>query len=193
MQALQTLLRRLPEPAKDARLNLPAVLQQTVLTPAQKWGTAAAVAHTLRDPELLAAVLADAGSEVEPAVLRDALAAASLMAMNNVYYRFRHLVGKPAYAQKPPRLRMQRLANPEAGANPAAGKVDFELFALAVSAVNACESCIQAHEHAVREGGLSEDHVHDAVRIAAVLQAVAVGRSIAPLEAVSSSPERKDP
>lgn len=186
MQALQTLLRGLPEPAKDARLNLPAVLQQTVLTKAQKWGTAAAVAHTLRDPELLAAVLADAGPEVEPAVLRDALAAASLMAMNNVYYRFRHLVGKPAYAQKPPRLRMQRLANPEAG------RVDFELFALAVSAVNACESCIQAHERAVLAGGLGEDHVHDAVRIAAVLQAVAVGRGFAPLEAVSSNPERKD-
>lgn len=106
------------------------------------------------------------------------------MAMNNVYYRFRHMVGKEAYSQRPPRLRMQRLAQP------AGAKVDFELFALAVSAVNACESCVQAHERAVLQGGLTEDHVHDAVRIAAVLHAVAVGRSAHQPEPLPSNHER---
>jgi alkyl hydroperoxide reductase subunit D len=88
--------------------------------------------------------------------------------MNNVYYRFRHLVGKDAYSQKPARLRMNRLAKT------AGPKVDFELFCLAVSAINACEACIQSHEKTVLAGGLSEDHVHDAVRIASVIQAFAV-------------------
>jgi len=90
------------------------------------------------------------------------------MGMNNVYYRFRHLVGKASYGEKPARLRMNRLAKP------ATTKGDFELFSLAVSAINGCESCVRAHEKVVVEGGLTEEHVHDAVRIAAVIHAAAV-------------------
>ena len=100
--------------------------------------------------------------------MEDARAAAALMAMNNVYYRFRHMVGKPAYSQRPARLRMQRIAQA------LTSKADFELYCLAVSAINGCETCVQAHEHAVVEGGLTEEHVHDAVRIAAVVHAAAV-------------------
>ena len=55
-------------------------------------------------------------------MVEDAVAAAALMAMNNVYYRFRHLIGKPSYGDQPARLRMNRLVKP------AASKVDFELF-----------------------------------------------------------------
>ena len=94
--------------------------------------------------------------------------AAAIMAMNNVYYRFRHMVGKPSYSEKPARLRMNRLVKP------ATNKVDFELFSLAVSAVNGCEACVRSHEQVVTQGGLSEDAVHDAVRIAAVVHAAAV-------------------
>jgi lipoyl-dependent peroxiredoxin subunit D len=62
---------------------------------------------------------------------------------------------------------------------PATTKVDFELFSLAVSAINACEACIQSHEKVVVEGGLTEDHVHDAVRIAATVHAAAVALELA--------------
>ena len=87
---------------------------------------------------------------MDKAVIEDARAAAAIMAMNNVYYRFRHIVGKPSYAEKPARLRMNRLVQP------AGSKVDFELYALAI---NGCEACVQAHERTVLEGGLTEDHV----------------------------------
>jgi len=167
MNALQKLLAALPEPAKDIKLNLPAVLQSAVLTPAQAWGVAAAAAITTRAPELIAAVLADAEAAVGAAVVDDAQAASSLMAMNNVFYRFRHLVGSSEYEQKPPRLRMQRLQKPATDA------ATFELMALAVSALNGCGVCVQAHERVVTKGGLNEDHVHDAVRIAAVVNATA--------------------
>jgi alkyl hydroperoxide reductase subunit D len=90
------------------------------------------------------------------------------MAMNNVYYRFRHLSGKAAYSEKPARLRMTRLAKP------VTSKADFELMCLAVSAVNGCETCLQAHERVVLEGGLTDEHVHDAVRIAATMHAASV-------------------
>lgn len=113
-------------------------------------------------------MLATASGVVDATVLEDARAAAALMAMNNVYYRFRHMLGKETYTTRPARLRMNRIAKP------ATNKVDFELFCLAVSAINGCEACVKSHEHNVIEGGLTEDHVHDAVRIASVIHGVAV-------------------
>ena len=121
-----------------------------------------------RNAQLRQATLEDALSQVRPEVVEDAKAAAALMAMNNVYYRFRHMVGRDEYDQKPARLRMQRLAQV------ATSKADFELFCLAVSAINGCETCIRSHERVVLEGGLSEDHVNDAVRIASTFHGVAV-------------------
>jgi alkyl hydroperoxide reductase subunit D len=168
MHALETLRSAIPEVAKDLKLNLGAVLQPGNLTQDQVWGVAVATAIASRNPQLRQAVLEDALVTVAPAVVDDAKAAAALMAMNNVYYRFRHMIGNPEYAQKPARLRMQRLAQV------ATNKADFELFCLAVSAVNGCEMCVRAHEAVVLEAGLSTEQVHDAVRIAATLHGVAV-------------------
>ncbi|MBL8190166.1 MAG: carboxymuconolactone decarboxylase family protein, partial [Acidobacteria bacterium] len=64
---------------------------------------------------------------------------------------------------------------------PLGSKADFELFCLAVSAINGCEACVRSHEQVVIEGGLSEDQVHDAVRVAAVIQAAAVSLEIGDL------------
>ena len=168
MDALDALRESLPEAARDLKLNLQSVLQPALLTPAQRWGTAVAAAVAGRHEGLTLALVAAARQEVDAAVMDDAFAAASLMAMNNVYYRFRHFVQKPAYGQKPPRLRMQRVARP------ATNKADFELFSLAVSALHGCESCVRAHEQVVVDGGLTDEHVHEAVRIAAVVHAAAV-------------------
>ena len=169
MSRLEAIRELLPDAARDAKLNLQSVLQQGSLSTAQRWGVAIASAVASRNHELRDAVLADAtAAGVEPAVIDDAMAAASLMAMNNVYYRFRHMIGKESYGQMPARLRMQRIARPSSN------KADFELFCLAVSAINACEMCIRSHEHVVLEGGLTEDNIHDAVRVAAVINSVAV-------------------
>jgi lipoyl-dependent peroxiredoxin subunit D len=168
MATLEAVRQILPEAAKDIRLNLQSVLEASALSAAQKWGVAAASAIASRNPGLRDAVLDEAQLQAGAAVVEDARAAAVLMGMNNVYYRFRHMVAKPSYSQKPARLRMQRIAQP------LTSKLDFELYCLAVSAVNGCEACVQAHEQVVVEGGLTEDHVHDAVRIAAVVHAAAV-------------------
>jgi alkyl hydroperoxide reductase subunit D len=166
--SLDAIREALPDSAKDIKLNLQSVLAESTLTPAQRWGVAVASAATARHRALLDAMTAGALAQVDATVVDDALAAAALMAMNNVYYRFRHMVGKPAYAQKPARLRMNRLGKP------ATTRVDLELFSLAASAINGCEICVQSHEKAVLDGGLSEDQIHDAVRIAAVVHAAAV-------------------
>ena len=168
MAAMDTLRDAMPEAARDVKLNLQAVLQPGSLSPAQRWGVAVASAMAARHPALRDALVADARAEVGEEVVEDARAAAVLMAMNNVYYRFRHMVGKPSYAEKPARLRMNRLVKP------LTSRVDFELVCLAVSAINGCEACVQAHERVVIEGGLSEEQVNDAVRIAATVSAAAV-------------------
>ena len=171
MSAVEALRSSMPDAAKDVRLNLPAVLAAGgPLSPAQIWGTALASALALGRRDLLDALVDDARVALGDgfaAVYDDATSAASLMAMNNVYYRFRHQVGKPEYATRPARLRMTKLAAP------ATSKADLELFSLAVSAVNGCEACVRAHEAAIPVQGLGVAHVEDAVRIAAVVASAA--------------------
>jgi alkyl hydroperoxide reductase subunit D len=165
-----------PEAAKDIKLNLQSVLQPGALTPAQRWGVAVASAAATRNTRLRDAIIHDARADVGADVIEDALAAATLMAMNNVYYRFRHLIGKPSYSQMPARLRMQRIARP------ATNKPDFELFCLAVSAINNCEMCIRSHEETVVKGAITEEQIHDAIRIAATINAAALAIDL-PVEA----------
>ncbi|MGZ8711040.1 MAG: carboxymuconolactone decarboxylase family protein [Thermoanaerobaculia bacterium] len=168
MSQVEAIRERFPEAAKDIKLNLQTVLQPGSLSAAQRWGVAIASAIATRNTELRDAIIADATPEIEPAVIDDAAAAAALMAMNNGYYRFRHFMAEASYSQKPARLRMNRIARP------VSSKIDFELFCLAVSAINGCETCVRSHEKNVIEGGLSDDQVHDAVRIAATVNAAAV-------------------
>ena len=173
MSAVETIREALPEAARDIKLNVQSVLGETSLSPAQAWGVAVASAATARNRAVLEAIVTDARAATSTEVVDDALAAAAVMAMNNVYYRFRHMVGKPVYGQKPARLRMNRLGKP------ATSKADLELFSLAASAINGCETCVQAHEKAVLDAGLTEDNVHDAVRIAATIHAAAVAHETA--------------
>ena len=179
MSAVEQLASEICDAGRDIKLNLQAVLGGGSLTPAQRWGAAVAAAAASRNPRLRDALVEDARREVPEAVIEDGLAAAALMAMNNVYYRFRHLVGKPSYAEKPARLRMNRLVKP------ATSKTDFELFSLAVSAINGCETCMRSHEAVVIEGGLTEDQVHDAIRLAATINAAAVSLEIAGVPAAA--------
>ena len=179
MSAVEELRASIPEAAKDIKLNLQSVLQPGALTPAQRWGVAIASAVATRNQRLRDAILTDARAEVGPEVIDDALASATLMGMNNVYYRFRHMIGKESYSQMPARLRMQRIVRP------ASNKPDFELFCLAVSAINGCEMCIRSHEEVVIKGGITEEQVHDAVRVAATINAAAIAIELPVVESVA--------
>jgi alkyl hydroperoxide reductase subunit D len=171
MASLEVVRSELADAHKDTRLNLQAVLEGGSLTPEQRWGVAVGSAYAARNERLKMAMINEAKNALANAepVLEDARAAASLMAMNNVYYRFRHMIGKESYSTKRPGLRMNRMAQVQTN------KVDFELVCLAISAINGCEMCVQSHVKVVLEGGLSDDQVHDAVRIASVIHAAAVG------------------
>lgn len=166
--SIQDLRARLPDHARDLRLNLDSVLSTSSLGEQQLWGTALASAIAARNPDVLRAVEAEARQHLSPEAERAARGAAAVMAMNNVYYRFLHLVENDEYGRLPARLRMQALASRDAD------KLDIELWSLAVSAINGCGSCVDSHERAVRKGGVSAQQVQDAIRVAAVIQAVAV-------------------
>jgi alkyl hydroperoxide reductase subunit D len=169
MEQLNQLKETLPDEARDIKINLGNVLQPAALNADQTWGVGISCAYAARNEKLTRAMIADAkAAGISDGVISDAKAAAILMGMNNVYYRFRHLIGKEDYSQKPARLRMLRLKQV------ATNQVDFELFCLAVSAVNNCQTCMQSHEAVVLEGGMSTDQVHDAARIASVVHAAAV-------------------
>lgn len=90
------------------------------------------------------------------------------MAMNNVYYRFVHLVSNPEYKTMPAWLRMNWLGNPRVG------RADFELWELAVSAINGCGACMDAHEKTLRQSCVGSSAIQTAVRFAAIVQSVAV-------------------
>ncbi len=169
MKHLDPLRESLPDVARDLKVNLQNVLQESNLGVEQRWGVAVACGFASRNARLAQALLAQAAEVVAPGVLEDARAAATLMAMNNVYYRSKHMLGREDVTALPARLRMTRIAKP------ATNKPDFELMCLAVSAINGCERCIQAHEKTVREAGMTPDQVHDAIRIAATVQGFAVG------------------
>lgn len=173
MENLNALREALPDAARDIKLNLSSVLQPGTLTADQVWGTALACAYAARNPRLIQAIQKDAAvAGVAPGTQEDAKAAAILMGMNNVYYRFRHSIEKEVYGQKPARLRMLRLNQV------ASTKADFDLYCFAVSAINFCQACMNSHEAEVLAHGLSEDHVHDAVRIASVINAAAMAVEI---------------
>ncbi|MFZ8885281.1 MAG: carboxymuconolactone decarboxylase family protein [Steroidobacteraceae bacterium] len=167
---LETIKNQVPDYAKDLKLNLGSVLTpQGVpgLTEAQLWLTAVASAIACGNASLTAAVETAAAGKLDAAQLAGARAAAAIMGMNNVYYRFTHLVEDEEYSRLPARLRMNVMANP------GIDKVDFELASLAVSAIRGCGKCIVAHERVVRQAGLGREAVQSAVRIAATLAGVA--------------------
>lgn len=166
---LEQLKDRIPEYAKDLRLNLSAITSSTALTPQQAWGTALTAAVTARSPDLVRAVLADGAAHLEAEAQAAARGAAAIMGMNNVYYRFTHMMGDAAeYKAMPARLRMQIIGRP------GAPHLDFELWCLAASAITGCGMCVQSHEQSVRERGGTKEHVHDAIRIASVIHGVAL-------------------
>ncbi|MDR3514593.1 MAG: carboxymuconolactone decarboxylase family protein [Azospirillaceae bacterium] len=167
MTTLALLRDRLPDYAKDIKLNLSSLLNDQTLSPQQLWGTLVATALASRQTELSAAILAEAAGQLTPAALEAAKAAASIMAMNNIYYRFTHLAGNPEYATMPARLRMNVIGKP------GVEKADFELWSLAVSAVNGCGRCIEAHDAVLKHAGVPIEVILQAVRVAAVVHAVA--------------------
>src|SRR5690606_21829279 len=119
---------------------------------------------TARHPDLVDAVVAEAKAQgTDDATVEAARAAAAVMGMNNVYYRFAHLVSDAEFRSMPARLRMNVIGRPGVPAE------DFELYSLVASAINGCGACMDSHERELRKRGLSRDGIQSGVRIGAVV------------------------
>lgn len=165
--SIDALRDQIPDYAKDIRLNLGTLSSEASLSDQQKWGAFLASALAAGEPTVIKAILSEVEDKLSPEALTAAKAAAAIMGMNNVYYRATHLMSAKDYASMPAKLRMNIIGNP------GVDKVDFELWSLAVSAINGCGMCLDAHEKVVRKGGLSAEQVHTALRIAASVNAAA--------------------
>lgn len=168
LEALRDLI---PDYAKDIRLNLGSVLTPEGapdLTREQIYGVALASAYATGDKVISNTLSLD----IPDATITAAKAAASIMAMNNVYYRFIHLVHDEELKKLPAKLRMNVIGSP------GIAKADFELMSLAVSAINGCGMCMEAHAHELEKAGVSKLGIQSAVRIAAVVNATAQALAI---------------
>lgn len=165
--SIDTLKNLLPEYAKDLKLNLSALANEEILDAQKLWGTFVASAFGARNKTVIDLIVEEAKGHLSPEAMSAAKAAAAIMGMNNIYYRFAHLAANKDYLTMPAGLRMNVIGNP------GVDKADFELWALAVSAINGCGMCIDAHEAALRKDGLSTAQIQAAARIAAVVHAVA--------------------
>jgi alkyl hydroperoxide reductase subunit D len=167
--SLDDLIGGLPGYAKDLKLNYSSLVRQnTELTPQQLWGTVVCAAIGTRCEALTAAAMVGAAAVLSADALDAAKAAAAIMGMNNIYYRFHHLTKNEKYATLPARLRMNALR----GHN--VEQVDFELWCLVVSAVNACDKCVDSHEKVLREKGATEELINAAVRVTSIIHAIGV-------------------
>ena len=165
--SIDALRDQIPDYAKDIRLNLGTLESETSLSDQQKWGAFLASALATGNSAVINAVVEETKDKLSAKATNAARAAAAIMAMNNVYYRATHLMSSDEYQKMPAKLRMNVIGNP------GVEKVDFELWSLAVSAINGCGMCLDAHEQVVRKGGLTAEQVQAAIRIAAAVNAAA--------------------
>ena len=169
MMTLDALIDSLPASAKDMKLNFSSLVRNnTELTPQQLWGTVVASAIATRCGALTGAAIVAAQAQIGEQAVEAAKTAASVMGMNNIFYRFQHLASNEKYGTMPARLRMNGLRGH------GVADVDFELWCLAVSAINGCGKCVDAHERVVREKGATEELVMAHVRVASVVHAIGV-------------------
>jgi lipoyl-dependent peroxiredoxin subunit D len=165
--SLDPIIDSLPDYAKDLKLNYSSLVRNnSELTAQQLWGTVVDTALATRSATLTVAAFEEGAKHLSPTAFEAAKAAGAIMGMNNIYYRFHHLSTNEKYSTLPARLRMNVLRTH--GSDP----VDFELWSLAVSAINGCGKCVDSHERVVREKGVTEELIAAVVRVAAVIHAL---------------------
>lgn len=171
---LQNLSEQIGDFAKDIRLNLQSVSTAEGtpgLTAEQRVGVTLSTAYSLGNQELIHAVI----EEYSPSatMIEASKASASIMAMNNIYYRFLHLSDHKEFSTMPAKLRMNVIGKPPIE------KVTFELMSLAISAIAGCGACVNSHIQEVKKGGISDEGIQSAIRIASVMNATKTTLSIA--------------
>lgn len=150
---------------RDLKVNVSNALSYSTLGKKESYLLALAVSVNEKNERYNAVFTKLAEQEgATAAEIADVYACVSLMNVNNVFYRFRHFTGKEFYETSPAGIKMSIMLNP------VTGKEFFELASLAISAVNGCERCVNAHEEALVKAGTTDQRIYDAVRLAAIIK-----------------------
>jgi alkyl hydroperoxide reductase subunit D len=166
MEFMNALKERIPEYAKDIRLNLDGVIARSSLEAADAAGAALAAAYAAKSKTIVDAIRGSGAlSEVD---VNAVLSAAALMGMNNVYYPYVEMADDEDLKTQRAELRMNAYAT-----HGGVDKKRFELFALAASIVGKCHFCVKSHYKMLKENGFSAQQLRDVGRIAAVVNAAA--------------------
>ncbi|MCZ2480202.1 alkylhydroperoxidase [Aquirufa nivalisilvae] len=154
---------------KDLKINVSNALKYATLTEKEAVLLALAVSvnqkHEITINSLTELAKLKGATEAE---INEIHALTSLLNANNVFYRFKHFVGKEYYNTAPAGIRMSIMMNP------VLGKEFFELASLTVSAINGCEMCVKSHEQSVINHGATEARIMDAIRLTAIFKSLIV-------------------
>lgn len=175
MEHIEQLKNTLGDYAKDIRLNIDNILSpegNPGLSQEQHFGILLSCAYHTERSDIILALEKDVSSLVSAELIQAAKAATIIMAMNNVYYRYVHLSEDSELSSMPAKLRMNVIGKP------GILKIDFELMCLAVSSMEGCGKCIQAHIHEARKANVSNEGIQSSIRIAAVINAFSKALSI---------------
>lgn len=156
----------LPDYAKDTRLNIDAVCKRSTLPPEEVEAVALAAAFATGNQKLWTWIQSQ--MDPESIEVEAAITAASLMAMNNVWYPYVEMVNDPNLSGLPAQLRMNAIAT-----HGGTTKARFEAYSLAASIVGKCHFCVKAHYDTLRKEGYSVEQLRDIGRVAAVINSVA--------------------
>ncbi|RXK52274.1 carboxymuconolactone decarboxylase family protein [Aquirufa rosea] len=154
---------------KDLKINVSNALKYATLTEKEAVLLALAVSvnqkHEITINSLTELAKTKGATDAE---INEIHALTSLLNANNVFYRFKHFVGKEFYNTAPAGIRMSIMMNP------VLGKEFFELASLTVSAINGCEMCVKSHEQSVINHGATEARIMDAIRLTAIFKSLIV-------------------
>ncbi|KIC94811.1 alkylhydroperoxidase [Flavihumibacter solisilvae] len=154
---------------RDLKINVSNALNASTLQKKEAFLVALAVTVNEKNETLQNAFAAKATAEgATDQEIAEVIGCASLMAANNIYYRFRHFMHEEFYNNAQAGIRMSIMMNP------VIGKELFELISIVVSAINGCEMCVTSHEKNLVQHGTDKQRIHDAVRLGAVLRSLAV-------------------
>ena len=169
MENLESLKSIIPDYAKDVKINLQSLVtpENPALTAQQVFGAALTSAYATKEKTLIQILQNEVQNILSEAEVKAVKTAATLMAMNNIYYRFLHISEDKEYSQMPAGLRMRGIADH------GIEKIDFEIFSLAASIINGCGMGIDAHANQLIKHGISKSQIQMVAKIAAIVNSAA--------------------
>ncbi len=168
MSNFESFLDNLPDFAKDIKLNAKSIIlgESSSLSPKQTAIISVACAIASKDLKIREMVIEHFSQSLTETEMNGAKAAAAIMGMNNIYYRFLHLTINQEYQNLPVGLRMSVIAN--SGLE----TIDFELASLAVSAITGCGMCMDSHEKKLKSHAVTVSAIQASVKIAAIINSL---------------------